>query len=82
MSETTHIRALQLADEAIGALTVGDAEKLSSLLAVAGDIQIPDAASDIANLSMRCNVLEALLRSTARNLRLLRPGMKEHLRYI
>jgi len=53
-------------DEAILALTIGDTEKLLSLLTTVQDVQIFCAKDEAANFAVRCNVLGALLRETAR----------------
>jgi len=81
MTDDIDIRAIRVVDEAILALAIGDTEKLLSLLTTVQDVQIFCAKDEAASFAVRCNVLGALLRESARNLRLLRPVMKSHFLY-
>jgi hypothetical protein len=74
MANAGRISATQIVDETIAALMTGNAERLFLLLEIAPSAQWPDAEDEAARCVTRSKVLQALLRQTERNLRLLRLG--------
>jgi hypothetical protein len=74
MQQERQMSAMRVLDEAIRALTIGDAKQLSSLVAIAPAAVWPQAPGDSIQCMMRRKTLAALLRQTERNLRLLQPG--------